>query len=129
DFAYVHNFKVSDRPRLLTFTAGQGRSFRDTIHALVAGLKKTVTAVFESEDYAHERKAVLDGYKDRQKEMLKDFEARVEKEGLRLVQIQMGPIVRPSLVPVVDGEIASQDRLEESVKAGRLSQAEVERIG
>ena len=129
DLVYVNNFKEPDRPRLLIFPAGRGGQFRSAIHSFVTGLRRHLPGIFESDQYDLERKAVLEGYRDRQRTLLKELEAKVEREQFRLVQIQMGPIVRPSIVPMVEGNPVGLDRLEELVEAGKFEKAEFERIG
>src|SRR5256885_467383 len=53
---------------------------------------------------------------------------RVEREGFRLEQVQMGPIVKPTIVPLVAGEAATFDRFEELIAAGKLTKEESEAI-
>src|SRR5262245_48946109 len=128
DLAYVHNFKEPDSPRLLVFPAGRGGRFRDAVHAFVTGLKRGLPRVFDSDEYARERRAVMEGYKERQKDLFRRFEERVEREGFRLEQVQMGPIVRPTIVPLVGGEPATLDRFEELIQAGKLTEEEAEAL-
>ena len=128
DLAYVNNFKEPDRPRLLVFPAGRGGQFRAAIHSFVTGLRRHLPGIFESDQYEQERKAVLEGYRERQRSLLKEFERKVEQEQFRLVQIQMGPIVRPTIVAVVEGNPVGMDRLEEMAEAGQFDKAELERI-
>src|SRR5262245_6308774 len=128
DLAYVHNFKEPDSPRLLVFPAGRGGRFRDAVHAFVIGLKRGLPRVFDSDEYARERRAVLEGYKERQKDIFRRFEDKVEREGFRLEQVQMGPIVRPTIVPLVGGEPATFDRFDELIEAGKLTKEEGDSI-
>ena len=128
DLAYVHNFKEPDSPRLLVFAAGRGSRFRDAVHSFVAGLKRGLPRVFDSDEYGRERRAVLEGYKERQKDLFRRFEDKVEREGFRLEQVQMGPIVRPTIVPLIGGEPAALDRLEEQIQAGKLTKEEANSI-
>lgn len=124
DLAYVHNFKEPDSPRLLVFPAGRGSRFRDAVHAFVAGLRRGLPRVFESDEYGRERRAVLEGYKERQKDLFRRFEDKVEREGFRLEQVQLGPIVRPTIIPLVGGEPATLDRFEELIKEGKVTKEE-----
>ena len=128
DLVYVYNFKDPDRPRLLVLPAGQGAGFREAVEKYIEGLKRGIPAIFESDEYARERKAFIEGYRERQKAMIKAFEEQIEKENFVLVQIQMGPITRPSLVPVIAGNPMKIEQLEDLVSKGKYPSAEFGKI-
>lgn len=128
DLVYVNNFKESDHPRLLIFPAGRGSRFRAGMNAFIAGLRKHLPTAFESDAYAQARKAVLEGYRERQRAMLKTFEDKIEAAGFKMVQVQMGPIVRPSVVPVIDGAPVEMDQLEEKAESGQFPKEKFEAL-
>jgi hypothetical protein len=98
------------------------------VHAFVAGLRRGLPRVFDSDEYSRHRRAVLEGYKERQKDLFRRFEDKVEREGFRLEQVQMGPLVRPTIIPLVGGEPASFDRFDELVQTGKLTKEESESL-
>ncbi len=128
DLCFVHNFRDQDQPRLLAFAAGKGRTFQKGMEHLVEGLLKGVPDLVESEMYRKRRAARVDAAKEKQKTVLKDFEKKVEQEGFVVVQVQLGPFVRPSLMPVVAGNPVDMDQLESLVEEGKFQKKEYERL-
>lgn len=128
DLVYVHNFRSPDEPRLLRFPAGRGRAFAQAMDDLVEGLRKTLPELFESDFYRKEREKRVSHAQDLQKEKLREFERRVEKEGFALVQVQVGPLVRPELAPVVAGNPVPMDQLETLVEQGRFEAKQFDRL-
>ena len=128
DLVYVHNFADSDRPRLLAFPSGAGCAFRRQVRSMVEGLRSDLVALFESDFYRERRTAVIERTQTRHKEHLKQFEATVQQEGFTLVQMQLGPVVRPALMPLIAGKPADLDQVEQMVEEGHVHPEELERL-
>ncbi|MDX1389517.1 MAG: Lon-like protease helical domain-containing protein, partial [Acidobacteriota bacterium] len=128
DLAYVHNFKDHDRPNLLAFPAGRGRAFARAMKELIVGLQKSLHELFESDAYRERRAKLVEEAQEGHKARLKKFETQVQEEGFTLVQVQMGPMVRPGLMPVVAGNPVEMDQLETLAAEGKFAREELERI-
>jgi ATP-dependent Lon protease len=128
DKLYVNNFKNPDSPRLIRLPAGQGKEFKKDMGGFVEFIKKNIPTVFESEGYQRRRKEILDKAQERQRELIKKFEEEVTKDGFALTQIQMGPITRPVLLPLIDGKPSQFEQLSALVKGGLLSQERFDQI-
>ncbi len=120
DKCYVNNFKNPDMPRAISLPAGEGKLFRKDIESLIISLKKNIPSMFESEAYKEKRKEFIKESEQGQKAILEEFEKQVKKEGFALVQIQMGPFVKPDVQPVIEGKPKSLAKLEKQVKAGNF---------
>ena len=66
--------------------------------------------------------------RNKQAEMFREFEKKVNKEGFALVQIQMGPYSRPGIFPLVEGNPVNIEQLETMVEEGKFSKEELERL-
>jgi lon-related putative ATP-dependent protease len=128
DLCYVHDFQDPDQPKLLAFPAGKGRAFQKAMERLVDGLRKNMPELLDSELSRRRRSARMESAQEKQKGLLKAFEAEVEREGFALVQVQLGPFVRPSLLPVVAGNPVDMDQLESLVEEGKFQRREYERL-
>ena len=53
---------------------------------------------------------------------------RVQKAGFALVQVQLGPVPTPQVVPVVDGEPKTLGDLEEAAEAGKFDPKQLKAI-
>jgi lon-related putative ATP-dependent protease len=126
DLCYVNNFKTPESPILLRFKAGMGRRFKKDVRDFVEALKKEVPQLFESQDYLTRKKEVMEEYERKGKSFFKDLDKKVREEGFALVDIQMGQIKRPEVMPLVDGNPVHIDQLETMVEKGRFPKEEFE---
>lgn len=128
DICYVHNFKDADQPRVIYLPPGQGKAFRKEMDGLVESLKKNVPLIFESEEYQKQKRETVEKHRDREKGIIKDFEARAKKEGFAVAQVQMGPFTRPDVVPVVAGNPMALEQLENLVDQGQYPKESYEKL-
>jgi len=128
DFCYVNNFKNPDMPHMLSFPPGQGDAFRKEMENLIETLKKKIPLMFENETYLNKKKEVVEKFRNKQAEMFREFEKKVNKEGFALVQIQMGPYSRPGIFPLVEGNPVNMEQLETMVEEGKFSKEELGKL-
>jgi ATP-dependent Lon protease len=128
DLVFVHNFQDHDQPRRLAFPAGRGKAFRDTMEELIESLIRDLPRLFDSEEYRKHRTVMVEAASKQQKNELKEFEKRVQEQGFALVQVQMGPLMRPQLVPVVAGNPVDMDQLEALVEQEQFKREELNQL-
>ena len=128
DLCYVNNFKNPDMPHMISLSAGQGNAFKKEMENLIETLKKKIPLMFENETYLNKKKEVVEKFRNKQSEMFREFEKKVNKEGFALVQIQMGPYSRPGIFPLIEGNPVNIDQLETMVEEGKISKEELEKL-
>jgi lon-related putative ATP-dependent protease len=128
DFCYVNNFKNPDMPHMLSLPPGQGNAFKKEMETLIETLKKKIPLMFENETYLNEKKEVVEKFRNKQAEMFREFEKKVNKEGFALVQVQMGPYSRPGIFPLVEGNPVNIEQLESMVEENKFSKEELEKL-
>jgi lon-related putative ATP-dependent protease len=128
DLCYVNNFKNPDMPHMISLPAGQGDAFKKEMETLIETLKKKIPLMFENETYLNRKKEVVEKFRNKQAEMFREFEKKVNKEGFALVQIQMGPYSRPGIFPLIEGNPVNIDQLETMVEEGKFSKEELEKL-
>ena len=114
-------------PHMISLPAGQGSAFRKEMETLIETLKKKIPLMFENETYLNKKKEVVEKFRNKQAEMFREFEKKVNKEGFALVQIQMGPYSRPGIFPLVEGNPVNIDQLETMVEEGKYSKEDLEK--
>jgi ATP-dependent Lon protease len=122
DKCYVNNFKNPDMPRAISLSAGQGKIFKKDMKNLIFSLRRKVPLIFESKRYQANKKSIIEDLKNKQKEMVKKFEKRVNKENFTLVQIQLGIYTKPEILPIVSGKPINLDKLESMVETKQFSE-------
>jgi lon-related putative ATP-dependent protease len=128
DLCYVNNFKNSDMPHMISLPPGQGNAFRKEMETLIETLKKKIPLIFENETYLNKKKEVVEKFRNKQAEMFREFEKKVNKEGFALVQIQMGPYSRPGIFPLIEGNPVNIEQVESMVEEGKFSKEELEKL-
>ncbi len=126
DHCYVYNFKNSDMPLVLSLPAGQGKALQQDMENFVTELLRDIPAVYESQRYQQARRGMVQLFQDRQKSVLQDFEKRVKERGFDLVQVQVGNVMRPEVVPMVNGTATNLDQLETMVQKGEVPREQFE---
>jgi len=122
DKCYVNNFKNSDMPQAINLPAGQGKIFKKDMETLISSLRKKIPLIFESKRYQANKKSIIGDLKNKQKDMVKKFEKRVNKENFTLVQIQMGIYTKPEILPIITGKPINLDKLESMVESKQFSE-------
>jgi len=128
DHCYVYNFKNPDNPLALSLPAGQGRALKQDMDNFIKDLQRDIPAVYESQRFQQERKILLQHFQDRQKVVLQDFEKRVKERGFDLVQVQVGNMMRPDIVPVVNNAPTNLDQVEQLVQKGEYTKEQYQTL-
>lgn len=126
DLCYVNNFKNPEAPILIKFKAGQGKQFKKDLHDFIEALKKEIPQLFESQDYLNRKKEIMAEYENKGKSFFKDLDTKVREQGFALVDVQVGQVKRPEVMPLVDGNPVHIDQVEALVEKGRFPKEEFE---
>ncbi len=129
DILYVHNFDDPQRPTAIVLPADEGEGFVENLSQCVELLKSNIPAVMSGERMTMERKKIQSDLRARQQEHVEALGREAAEKGFSIVSIATGPDqFRPDALPVVDGEPAGFDKLDELIKAGKLTSEERDRF-
>jgi len=128
DHCYVYNFKHPDLPVAISLPAGQGKSLKDDMANLVRDLQRDLPALYESHRFQQARKEVVSHFQERQRSVLLDFEKKVKEKGFELVQVQVGNLMRPDIVPVVGEKATNFDEVDSMVAKGEITREKFEEM-
>jgi ATP-dependent Lon protease len=128
DLLYVNNFRYPDEPTLLAVPAGQGRQFAAALDSLVELLQRNVPDLLKSPYYSEKRDTIVEGQQRKQKELLQGFEEAALKEGFGVIQVQMGPFVKPDLIPIIEEQPTPFAKLEALVKEKKFPTKDLEAL-
>ncbi|MFA4915913.1 MAG: AAA family ATPase [Syntrophales bacterium] len=128
DLCYINNFKTPEEPILLYLDAGKGEEFKKDVHDLVDSLKKDVPRLFESQDHLNQKKGIMEEYEEKGKTFFKELDKKVREQGFSLVDVQVGQVKRPDVLPLVDGNPLHIEQVEEMVGKGRYPKDEYEEM-
>ncbi len=128
DIVYVFNFADLDAPRALELPAGGGRIFARLLANVSRQLHRDLPKAIDTDAYRARRERIGEKARTRQREIIKAFEKKSAAEGFALIQVQVGAMTNPEVVPLLDGAPKGLSDVEELVQSGKLPAAEFERL-
>ena len=125
DICYVYNFHDPDQPIPLYLAPGEGTRLARDMDKMVQEFARLIPGIEENEQFGAEKKSLIDRYRKRNQEIFKQFEERVQAEGLALMQVQIGGVQQPEIFPVINNEVVPWESLTELVDSGKLTREQV----
>jgi lon-related putative ATP-dependent protease len=111
DWVYVHDFKKRNEPKAIKLPQGTAENFRKGLDELIAGAKKVLPEVFESEDYIARREAAIRSVQSSRDKMFAELNTIAKEKGFVLQSSPSGLLVVPVIEgqPLSDQEVAALD--------------------
>jgi lon-related putative ATP-dependent protease len=128
DICYVNNFQNPDEPILIECPPGDGRRFKEAMDQLILTLKTNIPELLKSKYYTDQRDHIIETQQKHQKEILKNFEDAVAQEGFSVIQVQMGPFVKPDLIPIIDNQPTPFNKVEALVREEKFPKEKLEEL-
>jgi len=120
DRCYVNNFKIPDRPRLLSLPRGSANVFKKDMQAGVDFLRRRIPQVFEGEPFQRQKGRIVERFSVREKELMDDFTRRIAREQFALGHMQVGAVALPEIFPVLEGQMVPIEDISKMVHEGKL---------
>ena len=128
DRCYVNNFKITDRPRLLSLPRGSANIFRKDMQAGIDFLRRRIPQVFEGEPFQRQKSRIVERFSVREKELMDDFTRRIAREQFALGHMQVGAVALPEIFPVLEGQMVPIEDITKMVHEGKLETVVAEDI-
>jgi predicted ATP-dependent protease len=120
DRCYVNNFKIADRPRLLSLARGHANGFKKDMQAGIDFLRRRIPQVFEGEPFQRQKGRIVERFTVREKELMDDFTRRIAREQFALGHMQVGAVALPEIFPVLEGQMVPIEDISKMVHEGKL---------
>lgn len=128
DWVYVNNFKDPECPLALHLPPGAGKALAAAMDRLVEGLRTAVPALLASEAFQDARQRLVGKFQEREKALLGDFEKALKQKGFAMVQVQIGPVTRPDVMPLIKDKPVPLGELDALQAQGVVTAGEAARI-
>jgi ATP-dependent Lon protease len=128
DRCYVNNFKIPDRPRLLSLPRGQANGFKKDMQAGIDFLRRRIPQVFEGEPFQRQKGRIVERFTVREKELMDDFTRRIARDQFALGHMQVGAVALPEIFPVLEGQMVPIEDISKMVHEGKLESPVAEDI-
>lgn len=100
DWVYVNNFETPHKPNAMKMAPGTAATLKRAMQQVVNDLANEIPALFESEEYQTQRRAIEEELGQRHEEPLADFSKRAHAAKVALLRTPMGFM----LSAIVDGK-------------------------
>ena len=115
DWCYVYNFENPNEPVAISFPAGQGQEFRDTMDKFIKDIRSELKTTFNNKDFEKEKNIIVQKYQEKRSKLLEDLNTQATKYGFQVKASDTGIY----MMPVVDGNVIKEedfDKLDDKVK-------------
>ncbi|WP_432817022.1 AAA family ATPase [Sulfitobacter sp. JB4-11] len=100
DWVYVNNFDAPHKPNAMKLPPGAATDLKSAMQRLVDDLAVEIPALFESEEYQTQRRAIEEEIGQKHEVPIAEFAERAKAEGVALLRTPMGFM----LAAIVDGK-------------------------
>lgn len=128
DYAYVNNFKDTDRPVLLSFPAGMAAKFKKDLGNAIKFLQEKIPQLLDTEPFVSTKKKIYAEYGIAQQEALKGFEKKLKKDHFTLGQVKVGELARPEIFALIENEPVMVGQLGEYISEGKITEQQANQI-
>ena len=122
DWCYIYNFSNPNEPIAVSFPAGQGKEFKETMDSFVKDIRTDIKSTFNNDDFEKEKALIRQDFEEKKASLIDKLNQESEKRGFQVKSAQNGIY----MMPVIDGRTIEEeefDKLDETVKKSFEEQA------
>ena len=115
DWVYVYNFDNPNEPIAISFPAGQGKVFKNTMETFVKEVRKDLKKTFNNDDFEKEKQIIRQEFEDKRAKLLEKLNQKTLIQGFQVRSTENGVY----MMPVLDGKTIGEeefDELDDSIK-------------
>ena len=128
DWCYIHNFKDDDRPRIVDFPAGLGKTFQTDMNDLVDDLKELVSKAFEDGEYEEKRDEIILSLQEKLDQQFKTMKEEAKEEGFDMKPVPPRFVFIPlkegkQMLPEVFEKLSPEEKKKLDEKGRKLTKS------
>ena len=115
DWCYIYNFDNPNEPIAVSFPAGQGKEFKETMDNFIKDIRTDIKSTFNNDDFEKEKKLIKQDFEEKRTALLEKLNEDASKHGFQVKSAQNGIY----MMPVLDGKTIEEeefDKLDEETK-------------
>ena len=115
DWCYIYNFENPNEPVAVSFPAGQGKVFKETMEDFVKDIRRDIKKTFNNDDFEKEKQIIKQEFENKRELLLEKLNKRTMVQGFQVKSTANGVY----MMPVLDGRTLQEeefDALDESIK-------------
>lgn len=115
DWCYIYNFDNPNEPIAVSFPAGQGKEFKETMDTFIKEIKSDIKSTFNNDEFEKEKKLIKQDFEQKRTSLLEKLNEDAGKHGFQVKSAQNGIY----MMPVIDGKTIEEeefDKLDDEIK-------------
>ena len=108
DWCYIYNFEDPNEPVAISFPAGQGKIFKDTMESFVKDVRRDIKKTFNNDDFEKEKKLIKQEYESKSEQLVEKLNKRTMVQGFQVKSTSNGMY----MMPVLDGKTLDEEEFE-----------------
>ena len=124
DWCYIYNFKNPNEPVAVSFPAGQGKEFKETMDSFIKDIRTDIKSTFNNDDFEKEKALIRQEFEEKRAVLIQKLNESTEKFGFQVKSAQNGIY----MMPVLNGKTIEEeefDKLDDEVKQDFEKKAEI----
>jgi len=109
DWCYIYNFSNPNEPIAVSFPAGQGKEFKETMDQFIKDIKNDINSTFSNEDFEIEKNSIRQQYEQKRTILLEKLNKESAKYGFEVKSAENGIYMKP----IVDGKALKEEEFEQ----------------
>ncbi len=122
DRCYVANFSQPDRPRLLTFPAGNAKFFKREMHKFADFITKELNNRLESGEVKQQKQAIEDATKKQILALSQPFEEDLANKNLIMVSYKVENQMQSAIAPMLEDKPVTQEQWQKLIQSGEIDE-------
>lgn len=115
DWCYIYNFDNPNEPIAVSFSAGQGKEFKETMDSFIKDIRNDIKSTFNNDEFEKEKTMIRQEFEEKRTSLLDKLNEESAKHGFQVKSAQNGIY----MMPVIDGKTIEEeefDKLDEEIK-------------
>ena len=108
DWCYIYNFVNPNEPIAVSFPAGQGREFQETMDAFIKDIRKDIKSTFNNDDFEKEKTLIRQDFEEKRANLLDKLNEESQKQGFQVKSAQNGIY----MMPIINGQTIEEEEFE-----------------
>ena len=109
DWVYIYNFENPNEPIAVSFPAGQGKVFAQTMENFVKDVRRDINKTFNNDDFEKEKQIIKQEFEEKRENLLVKLNQKTMIQGFQVQSTDNGVY----MMPVLDGKTLAEEEFEE----------------
>ena len=84
DWCYIYNFNNPNEPIAVSFTAGQGKEFKESMDSFIKDIRNDIKSTFNNDDFEKEKALIKQDFEEKRANIIEKLNKDTEKFGFQV---------------------------------------------